>query len=79
MNAYFKEMNTSLDITDEQFAKLGTSQKLDVLYVNQKRTLTLLEGLNGLRRYQKIQWWSIGALASAMSWLFIEFLNYIKT
>jgi len=67
-----------LDISDEQFKKLGTAQKLDVLYVNQKQTLSLLESFNGVKKYQKMQWYSISGLAAAIGWLFVELWMHIK-
>jgi len=66
------EINICLDITDEQFKKFKIPEKLDILYVNQKQTLKLLGGMERVKRYQKMQWWSISALFGGICWLFVE-------
>lgn len=54
-----------LELDDEQFKRLKVSQKLDIIYSNVKCIKTL-------QRNQKIQWSLIGALASAIGWIFLQ-------
>lgn len=63
-------MTDYLELSDEQFKRLPVSQKLDVLYVN-------VRDIAGIKRTQKIQWVGIGALASAVGWLFTELWRYV--
>ena len=63
--------NNCLELTDEQFKKLPTSQKLDVLYMN-------VRAISSIKRLQRMQWISIGAITSAMAWMFLELWNHIK-
>jgi hypothetical protein len=58
-------MEDCLELTDTQFKRLPVTQKLDVLYMN-VRTIA------GIKRKQNMQWLSLGALGSAIGWLFLE-------
>ena len=63
-------MEDCLELSDDQFKKLPTSQKLDVLYVN-------VRAIAGIRRFQKMQWVSIGGAFAAIGWLFMTIINHI--
>jgi hypothetical protein len=65
-----------LDLTYEQYKGLSTSQKLDILYCNQKRTLDFVTSIPRLKKMQRMQWLGLGALGSAFLWLFTEFWKF---
>jgi hypothetical protein len=60
-----------LELTDGQFKKLSVPQKLDVLYMN-------IRHIAGIRRLQKMQWWALGGLGSAVAFLFLELWTHVK-
>jgi hypothetical protein len=62
-------MEDCLELTDSQFKRLPVSQKLDVLYIN-------VRSIAGIKRKQSMQWLSLGAISSALAWLFLEFWKF---
>lgn len=62
----------SLDISDDEFKKLKTNQKLDIIYENVKH-------IAHLKKIQKMQWYSIGFLSSAIGGVFYMLWEHIKT
>jgi hypothetical protein len=75
-------MMSELDINYEQFKSLSNAAKLDVLYVNQKRMIDLYEHQVALtasmKRRQGLQWWSLGAITTAITWMFIELWKHVQ-
>jgi hypothetical protein len=65
------ELDHCLELSDEQFKKLPVGQKLDVLYINVRHIV-------GIKRLQKMQWYAIAGLGSAVAWLFAELWFHIK-
>jgi hypothetical protein len=63
--------NGLLELTDAQFKKLPIPQKLDVLYMN-------IRHIAGIKRLQKMQWYAIGGLGTAIAFLFTELWIHIK-
>jgi len=66
------ELSNCLELSDEQFRKLPSSQKLDVLYVN-------VRAIAGVKRLQKMQWYAIGAIWTVIGFIAIELFTHLKT
>ena len=58
-------MDECLELSDDQFRKLPVSQKLDVLYMN-------VRAIAKIKRIQKMQWAGLGAVGSALAWMFLQ-------
>jgi len=69
---------TDLNITHDQFSVLSNGQKLDILYENQVLMMTRLDGINQVKRVQKMQWAGFGGLASALGWVFYELWKHVS-
>lgn len=65
------DLSNCLELTDEQFRKLPSSQKLDVLYMN-------VRAIAGIKRIQKMQWLAIGGLGSFAVFIFLQLWNHIS-
>lgn len=65
------ELNNCLELSDEQFRKLPSSQKLDVLYVN-------VRAIAGIKRIQKMQWYLFGAMGTALGFIALELFLHLK-
>jgi len=65
------DIDNCLELTDEQFRKLPVGQKLDVLYMN-------VRYIAGIKRLQRMQWYALGGLGTAIAFLFTELWVHIK-
>jgi hypothetical protein len=81
-------MEINLDISDNQYVKLPTTQKVDLIYFNQKRILERqqqyikiseqqLTMFQKIKRMQRMQWLGLTGIASFSLWIFFKLWNHV--